>query len=170
MRRKKKAATAVAGMRVGKKRSDMRWMDPEGEIWASKFEYGVYAALKSSGVSVRRCGKSDSLSYQSKVTSGRCQTCSSTDVVTERTYTPDLFVVPHNRDPEDGYYVEAKGYLRSERRTLLRSFRKTRPTTRLRMVVMRDYPVGKGTLTEWVTKYLKIPVHIWNGKLPEDWT
>jgi hypothetical protein len=35
----------------------------------------------------------------------------------------------------------------------------------LRLVIQRDYPVGKGSLTEWATKYLKVPVCVWKGKL-----
>jgi hypothetical protein len=92
-------------------------------------------------------------------------------VVQEHIYTPDLFNVPNVPGASDssGYYIEAKGYLRAEGRSLLRSFRKSRPDIDLRLVVERDYKVGKGSLTSWASKYLKVPVHVWDGSLPKDW-
>jgi hypothetical protein len=34
------------------------------------------------------------------------------------------------------------------------------------LVVQRDYKVGKSTLVGWAEKYLKVPVHVWNGGIP----
>lgn len=159
----------------------MRWLAPDGTVWASRFEYAVYKTLKDKGYDVRKTGEQDRMAYASVVANGRCRGCRSTDVVAERHYTPDLFVVPRRpiagirlcEDPTRpgrwGYYLEAKGYLRAERRTLLRAFRKTGPDCDLRLVVQRDYPVGKSTLTGWASRLLKVPVAVWNGDIPEDW-
>lgn len=172
---------SLDGQRVGSKRSDTRWQAEDGTVWASRFEYAVYKSLKDKGYDVRKTTEQDRMAYTSLVTNGRCRKCGTSDVVTERHYTPDLFVVPRRpiaginltQDPQDsgrrGYYLEAKGYLRTERRTLLRAFRKTGPSCDLRLVVQRDYPVGKSTLAEWGRRLMKVPVHVWDGGLPEEW-
>ncbi len=169
----------VSGQRVGSKRRDMRWLDPDGNVWASRFEYSVYKTLKDKGYDVRKTAEQDRMAYSSDVANGRCRGCQSTDVVTERHYTPDLFVVPKQTSPgltadpldpsRHGYYLEAKGYLRAERRTLLRAFRKTGPRCDLRLVVQRDYTVGKSTLVGWATRLMKVPAVVWTGDLPETW-
>jgi hypothetical protein len=150
----------------------MRWQAEDGTVWASRFEYAVYSSLRERGVNVRRATAEDRLVYTHAVRNGVCKQCGSHSVVTERTYTPDLFIHPAARTKTDkhvGYLVEAKGYLRGDRRALLRSVRKAWPNVDLRLVIQRDYPVGKSTLAGWATKYLKVPVHVWNGDIPEDW-
>jgi hypothetical protein len=170
LRRVKKAkAPAIEGQRVGTKKSDMRWQAPDGTVWASRFEYAVYSTLLEKGYDVRKTGEQDRMAYTSTVNSGRCRKCGSTCVVEERTYTPDLFIVPRGGPATAGYYLEAKGYLRSERRSLLRAFRKTGPACDLRLVVQRDYKIGKSTLVGWAERLLKVPVTIWTGDLPSDW-
>jgi hypothetical protein len=68
------------------------------------------------------------------------------------------------------YYIEAKGYIRAERRRLLRAFRNARQDIDLRLVVERDYKVtAKLTIVQWARKYLKCPAVVWDGKLPEEW-
>lgn len=164
---------AVAGQRVGTKRRDMRWQAPDGTIWASRFEYAVFKTLQEQGHDVRRCtAPDDSLPYTSRVVSGVCLDCGSARVATSRTYTPDLHLRPKSAGAQrEGYFIEAKGYLRAERRALLRSLRKAWPSLDLRLVVQRDYRVTAGlTITQWATKYLKCPVIVWEGKLPKDWT
>lgn len=181
--RKARVLAKIAGSRVGGKFRDMRWQSPDGAIWASRFEYGVYSKLRELGHDVRRTSPEDRISYTHPVRGGLCTQCNSHEVVTERHYTPDLFVVPRagqgagRGDAGDptaasrGYYIEAKGYLRADGRSLLRSLRKARPDIDLRILAQRDYKVGKSTFTGWVTKFLKIPVHVWttDGKLPEEW-
>lgn len=170
VRRPKKAkAPVIEGSRVGTKKSDTRWLAPDNTVWASRFEYAVYSKLKELGYDVRKTTEQDRMAYTSPVKNGRCRRCSSDCVVTERTYTPDLFVVPRGEPQSAGYYLEAKGYLRAERRTLLRSFRKTGPACDLRLVVQRDYNVGKSTLVGWAIRLLKVPVTVWSGDLPETW-
>lgn len=169
MRKRKAPAPAIEGSRVGTKKSDTRWRAPDGTVWASRFEYAVYSTLKDKGYDVRKTDKQDTMAYTSRVDSGRCRECGSSCVVTERSYTPDLYVVPRGGAASSGYYLEAKGYLRAQRRSLLRAFRKTGPACDLRLVVQRDYKVGKSTLVGWARKLLKVPVTVWDGDLPVDW-
>lgn len=161
----------VQGTRLGSKRRDMRWLSPDGVVWSSKFEYSVFVALKEQGYNVRKTGPEDSMAYTSTIKGGICSQCGSRAVAQEHRYTPDLFVDTTGRtgaasSANAGYYIEAKGYLRAERRSLLRAFRKEKPACDLRLVVQRDYKVGKSTLTGWATKFLKVPVHVWDGKIP----
>lgn len=184
MARVKKVKPVTAGKRTGTKRRDFRWTAPDGTIWASRFEFEVYTALKEQGYAIRKTGPEDSLHYTSSVIGGRCASCGSGKVAQERTFTADLFVDTTKRgntqpsihggtgdrrddskDVRTGYYLETKGYLRSTRRSLLRAFRKAQPNVDLRLIVQRDYPVGKGSLTEWATKYLKVSVCVWKGKM-----
>jgi hypothetical protein len=148
----------------------MRWLDPYGNVWASRFEYAVYEALRAHEHNIRRCTVEDSMAYVSAVTGGRCADCGGSNVLTDRRYTPDFRVVPSGAIGEVHYFIEAKGYLRAERRALLRAFRKARPDVDLRFLVQRDYRVtSKTTITQWVTKYMKCPVAVWTGNLPKDW-
>ena len=150
----------------------MRWQAPDGQIWASRFEYAVFKTLLDKGYHVRKTKEQDRLAYTSPVRSARCQTCGSTACVTERTYTPDLFVgAGAAQGDARGYFIEAKGYLRADRRALLRAVRKAWPLLDLRLVVQRDYRVTASlTIVEWAKKYLKCKVHVWDGALPKDWT
>lgn len=160
-------------MRVGKKRSDRRWRAPNGTVWASRFEWQVYDALKSANVSVRKCDKDDTISYVEPKRSGRCLECGSDKVVQERTYTPDLFVSETREgDASGGYYLETKGYFRPEKRKLFRDFRTSNPDYPIRFILERDSWVTKGKtkLTDYFQRYLKtVPVHVWDGSLPKDW-
>lgn len=178
MARTKKPKVIVPGKRVGTKRSDTRWMAEDGTVWASRFEFIVYKTLKDKGYVVRKTDEQDRMAYASGVTNGRCTECGSGRVVTERHYTPDLFVIPRHSDAGQvdpkgdarrGYYLEVKGYLRADRRTLLRAFVKERPGCDLRLVVQRDYPVGKSTLVGWATRLLKMKASVWTGDLPGEW-
>jgi len=161
----------IHGRRVGTKRSDMRWEDPDGTIWASKWEYGVWLGIsKELGSRAERC--SHAFNYASPVRQATCLHCGSSECVTFRTYTPDFYV--HNKASADsergGYYIEAKGYLRPQRRRLLRDFRKARQSIDLRLLFEKDYPATSSmSIVEWARRYLKCPVSVWNGKLPEDW-
>ena len=167
-----KAKPATPGRRVGTKDRDMRWEAPGGVVWSSRYEYELFLQLKEQGYNVRKTDEKDSLSYTSPVRGGRCLQCSSGKVVQEHVYTPDLSVgeqspsaKPGSKDGNRDYCIEAKGYLRGPRRALLRHFRKARPGVDLRLVVQRDYRVSaKATITEWATKYLKVPVVVWPGR------
>jgi hypothetical protein len=162
----------------------MRWLAPDGQVWASRFEYGIFVQLKEQGFHVRKTDLPDQLDYTDPVHGGRCLDCGSSSCVTARHYTPDLFVGPAGTDLDTGaervreghapspfgYYIEAKGYLRADRRSLLRSVRKAWPRLDFRLVVQRDYRVtAKLTIVEWARKFLKCEVHVWNGSLPKEW-
>lgn len=176
-KRIKKQVIQVKGSRVGTKRSDFRWLDADGTVWASKFEYTVYKALKDAGVNVRKTTEEDSVPYQSTFTHAYCAGCQSTNVVQDRTFTPDLFVVLQAQPGRSelhgqGYSAEVKGYLRADRRKLLRDLRRAKPLHDLRFIIERDYKVtAKLSLSQWITKYLKCPVITWKGieSVPSDW-
>lgn len=172
--KRKSKGCLVKGSKIGHKRSDFRFRAEDGSEWDSKFEAQVFFTLKEQGYNVRRSTPQDSLGYTSTIRGGICTECCSRDVAQERVYTFDLFVDTSNglerkQDERSGYSLETKGYLRQDRRGLLRHFRKARPDVDLRFIVQRDYPVGKGTITSWITKYLHAPVIVWNGSLPESW-
>lgn len=172
----KKVKPVIAGKRVGKKRSDFRWLADDGVVWSSRFEYAVYTALKEQGVNVRKTTAEDSIPYTSVVPNSRCRGCESVDVVQDRVFTPDLFVIP-KADDEQGkdsnsepYYIEAKGFLRADRRSLLRRFRQAKPSINLRFIIERDYKAtAKCSLSQWIGKYLKLPCIVWTGSIPNDW-
>jgi hypothetical protein len=155
----------------------MRWIDPEGKTWASRFEYEIFLGLRNAPAEIIPCAAgTDSFTYTNPVRLASCDDCGSTKIIQTRTYTPDFLVRPKGAHHSTGaevrgkYYIEAKGYLRAERRRLLRAFRNTRPDIDLRLLVERDYRVtDKLTIVQWARRYLKCPVAVWNGKLPEDW-
>jgi hypothetical protein len=165
---------------MGKKRSDHRWLSPSGEEWGSRFEFQIYESIHNSGqCSIRRTTKgkpeeSDTLVYTMPIRDAACGACGSTEVSKRRHYTADLYC-PDSYGRDDrvyshaGFYIESKGYLRAEQRSLLRAFCKARPDTDIRFVFQRDYPLGSGTITDWVRKYLKRPCCVWKGRLPEEW-
>jgi hypothetical protein len=162
----------------------MRWLAEDGTQWASRFEYAVFKTLKDKGYNVFKTGIEDRMGYTDAVVNGECTQCGSSACVTRRNYTPDLLVGSPGASVEFArctalssrparhqcYYIEAKGYLRADRRSLLRSFRKAWPALDFRLVVQRDYKVTKSlTITEWAVKFLKCQVHVWDGDLPEGW-
>lgn len=166
--------------RFGKKRSDRRWVDPDGTVWASKFEYQVYAKLKSLGYMVRKCeqGGDDTFVYYTDVKGGECSGCGCTEVVQRRTYTPDLHLTtdPDVDGPDDGprgKYIETKGFFPASKRSLLRAFRKTGPNIDLLFLAERDNWVtkGKSKMSDYFKRYIKdVPFAVWDKKdLPEGW-
>lgn len=159
--------------RIGTKHSDRRW-EEDGVVFASKLEALVFARLKGiPGLRIRRCSteQGDTFGYTSSVRGGRCGLCGSGDIVQQRVYTPDFRVTGHGSGGDErGFYLETKGYFPGPQRNLLRAFLKTGPKIDLRLVLERD---GRATSSltqlEYATKYLKIPVHIWDNTLPKYW-
>lgn len=170
---KKKAKSSLLGKRMGTKRRDMRFIAPDGSEWDSRFEWIVYDAYKQAGSSVRRteAGGRDTLSYSEPVRSATCDSCGATAVSKSRRYTPDLFYhtgLPDNK--EEGYYIEVKGYIRAEQRSLIRAFAKARKDVDLRYIYQRDFPVSRtSTVSSWHSKCVKRPYVIWDGKVPTEW-
>jgi len=115
--------------RVGRKRSDKRWEDSSGGLWASRFECEVFETLSDDArLVVLRCSQGDShtFPYHSKVLKGSCMECGSSKIIQRRTYTPDLFVVPTCRGSDGrGYYIETKGYFPGPQRKLSSDFLRT---------------------------------------------
>lgn len=158
--------------KIGTKDRDMRFRSPDGQEWASRFEWLVYDAYQRAGYACRRTikGSSDTLSYNESVRGATCDSCGKAEISKPRTYTPDLFFAERGAGVEAGSYIEAKGYLRSPQRALLRAFCKTRKDVALRIIYQRDFPVSKSsTISSWTNRYLKVPYAIWNGKPPTEW-
>jgi hypothetical protein len=155
----------------------MRWKTPDGVVWDSKFEAEIFDAYQRAGFQVRKCGAADCLPYTSTVRGASCLQCGSGAVVQAHRYTPDLFIAAKDAgqseavgDGDGAYFVECKGFLRAERRSLLRAFCKAQPDLPLRLVLQRDYKVTpKLTISEWAIKYLRIPVAVWTGQPPTTW-
>jgi hypothetical protein len=149
--------------RLSDKRSDRRFVDSEGHVWASKFEARIYEALRSNGVDVQRCGEGDSFNYVQPISGGgRCLSCGGDKCVQERIYTPDLRI--HLGSERGNRYIETKGYFPQQKRALFRHFRKSNPDVDIRVVLERDLKVGKGHLTDYFARYLKdVPVLVYRG-------
>ena len=165
--------------RLSKKRSDRRWEAPDGTIWASKFEYSVFDKLRSLGYVVSKCEKGPdcTFAYHSPVKSGRCLECDSCQVVQQRSYTPDLLVIPKADMGKPAgdvrrIYLETKGYFPASKRSLFRAFQQTGPDIDLRVLAERDNWVtkGKSKLSDYFKRYLKtVPFAVWTGDLPDEW-
>jgi len=162
----------VKGKRVGKKKSDRRWRDPDGKVWASRFEWTVYDTLSRLGCNVRKCTERDSISYSEPKPNVKCMECGSLQCMQERIYTPDLFLIPKGRGNGDGYFIETKGYFARDKRILFRCFRNDRQDIDLRLILESDHwtTKGKTRLSQYAERYLpNTPCHVWNGDIPDDW-
>lgn len=161
------------GRRVGTKRSDRRWKDEDGTIWASKLESDLYRELsRDQRITIRKCDERDTFDYTTPVRLASCVECGSGKCVQRRQYTPDFYVDVEGAGGDGrGYYIESKGYWRSSARSLLSHFLKCRPDIDLRIIFERDKAATpKLTYIEYATSRLKIPAIVWQGKLPESWT
>jgi len=156
--------------KVGTKRSDHRWRAPDGTVWDSKFEWRVYDDLRRAGIAVRKCSERDSISYSTKVRSGRCVACGGGTVVQDRSYTPDLHVWQGPGDG-DGIWLEVKGHMQPSRRSQLREVVKQNPELDLRFILYsaNTKATKKLRLWEYIEKYLKRPVIVWQGEFPNEW-
>jgi len=150
---------------MARKRRDRRFTDPGGDEWDSQFEFLVYTGLQGLGYSVRRCDKSDSVAYNHGVTQGRCLECGSAEVVQERNYTPDLYVVePQEEATGAGYYIECKGYFPADRRSQLRSVIQSNPDLDLRILFAAERKLTQAkTNIEYVHSYIKCGAGVWNN-------
>lgn len=139
--------------------ADRRFVADDGTVWASKYEYQVYAQLRGVlGSRVRKCeqGTSDTFAYPSTVRGGRCLECESGSVVQDRTYTPDICVEQTRGEREPARtFIEAKGYWDAHHRNLLRSAARANPDLDLVFVFASDKWVtkGKSKYTDYVKKY-----------------
>lgn len=169
---KRRTNSKSLGSRVGTKRSDTRWLAPDGSIWDSRYEYVVWLAYVAADRKIRRTSKSDSFSFTLPIRSASCDACGSTEVGQRRTYTPDFYVDSEDTERSTvGYYIESKGYLRPKQRALLRSFYKAHPNAPVRFLLQRNYPATKtSSIVQWFNKFLKTAkVAVWNGSIPEGW-
>lgn len=148
-------------MKRRQKRRDYRYTDEHGETWDSKFEARVFNELRAPavrlGLTLRRCVKpGDSVAYTTAIRGANCVECGSHEVVQRRTYTPDVHVCGSGRE----IWIEAKGYFDATKRACLRSLVKQAPDFDVRIVLAADHKAGKGTITEYITKYMKVPVMV----------
>ena len=160
--------------RFSNKRSDKRFIAPDGKVWASEFEMEVYVGFRSLlGDRVRPTvkGSSDTLSYATTVRAAECLECRGQRVVQSRTYTPDL----HVDTGQQRYWVEAKGYFQQSKRAAFRGFR-TWPDTRdivVRFVLERNNKATKSlSILEYFQRYFKgVDVIVWKGpeSIPQEW-
>lgn len=163
----------MSGYRKGFKRSDKRWIDDEGREWASRFEWSVFTALQSTGYNLRRCNKSDTISYGTRIRGGHCVDCGGNSVIQKRTYTSDLYVMgDKSGDLEPGYLLELKGYWQAPKRTLFRSIAKqcVDQGIDLRIVFESNKTLRGSKLTgpEYVRKYCKgVEPGYWDKKAQE---
>lgn len=143
--------------RVGRHRSDRRWEAEDGVEWASRFEHDVYHRLRDNGYRTRKCDESDSISYQSSVKQGLCLECSSTHIVQQRTYTPDLYVVGGIGFSDGrGSVIECKGKFTGDKRKLFREIAAQWEGTDLCIVFQGNKLPGiKSSAIAWCQKYCK---------------
>ena len=164
--------------RKGTKRSDRRFIDARGQEWASELESQIYETLRADDrILVRKCAseEGDTFEYTSPIRKGKCLECSSRQIAQERTYTPDLYIRPKVKTGEygRGYFTEIKGYWPASKRSLFRHFLKQHGGVDSRVILQEAAAYRAVTsslnLLEYVHKYMKVPVHVWNGRLPDDW-
>lgn len=149
----------------------MRCRAPDGSEWASPFEFRVFCALQKAGYAVSKCGPDCAMGYTTPVKQGRCASCGSCSIVQERTYTPDLAVrIFAPVIGERIIFLETKGYFTGPKRNLFRAARQSNPQADIRLVVSSNHAVTKGKtrLSDWAKRF-KIPFHVWDGQLPEEW-
>ncbi len=155
---------------MAKKKSDRRYTDDRGIVWASEYEFKIYSGLRARlGASlVTRCTTEEghSFDYTSPVTRGYCLECGSGEVAQRRVYTPDMYVLS---DHAIGgrYYIEAKGHFPPARRNLLSHFRKTGQDIDLLFILQNDSKATpKRTLSQWIASYMGCESFVWNPSAP----
>jgi hypothetical protein len=92
------------------------------------------------------------------------------DVVQERIYTPDLLMYDPASLVGKQVYLETKGYFPGPKRNLFKQARAQHPELDIRLVASSDHWVTKGKtrLSDWAKRF-RIPFHVWNGSLPQEW-
>ena len=114
-----------------------------GIVCASKHEKAVIQILIDESVEFEY--EPDSIKYRTKVRNGACGTCGKSDVYQERSYTPDVRFA-------NGIYLEIKGKLTPQKRTLMRQFVKCHPELDLRFIFQND---------GWLTKRKRTSYSEW---------
>lgn len=131
--------------------------------YRSGFEARVSANLEDRGVDFEY--ESERLDFITTVRAGECAACGSKEVVKRRKYTPDFVIRRHDCSK---FYIEAKGYLKSTDRSLLRDVKKSNPHLDIKLLFQRDGWVKKGVqrYSDWAEKFgFEWAV----GQVPETW-
>lgn len=130
------------------------------EDFRSGFEYTLAKQLEEAGIPFKY--EIAAYNYYLKIPNAFCYECSSTEVFTEKSYTPDFFL-------ENGIIVEAKGKFTEQNRKKHKAIKELHPDIDLRIVFMRD---------NWVTKKHTIKYSGWCeqhdidyaiGRIPDAW-
>ncbi len=151
-----------------KKRKSFTYTAPDGSIWDSAFEFKVFTAYQQAGYPIYRCGDKGQdfqLQYTQKMKSCFCKECGGEEIYSRHFYTPDFYLLIGN----ELVFIEAKGYMRAQRRSLMRAFCASRNDVKLLFIAQRDYKVTKKlTLTEWACKFLKCESFVFSPPKPFD--
>lgn len=140
------------------------YVDDQGRKWDSKFEWRIVKWLEDRGISYDPQPRS--FDYTTPVRSGQCLDCQGTRIAKKRVYTPDLHI--HGTD----FYVEAKGYMRADRRSQLQTFMRTRRDVPVRFVFQanRDLPLLRTPDYLTWADYYKCKALVWSdARGLEDW-
>lgn len=133
-------------------------IDEQGRRWDSKFEWRIADWCERNGVEYT--AQPRSFDYGTPVANAKCVGCGSTKIVKSRSYTPDFLLAGQD------YYIEAKGYLRPDARSLLQHFAKARPDVPIRFVFQenKSLPLKRTPdYRSWGEKY-GVGVMIWSDK------
>ena len=135
------------------------YIDDRSRRWDSKFEWRIANWCDNNGVGYS--AQPRSFSYRTPVKGGTCVACEGTDVVQDRSYTPDFLL--------DGsaYYIEAKGFFRPGARALLQRFITQRRDVPLRFIFQanKSLPLKRTPdYLDWAA-YYKCVALVWSDKV-----
>ena len=129
--------------------------------YRSGLEYKIAKNLDSRGVKFGYEQESFLFIAPLKKNKIMCNQCQSTDILQQRSYTPDFFI--------NDMVIEAKGRWTADGRLIAKAIKDQYPNMDYRMVFERDQAIRKGSTTKYsdVCKKLDIPYAIKN--VPESW-
>lgn len=155
--------------RTKRSRRKREYVDSNGDIWDSQFEWQVYVGLRDLGYDVRRCDQRDTVAYRVPIQAGRCLECGGAKTVQERTYTSDLYVNEagtwsgRRSDGSGGYFIECKGFIRKSDRDILINVAKAEPSINVRVIFQRDFQATpRRRAVAYMSEYVKLPAALWN--------
>jgi len=133
--------------------------------YRSGYEDKVAAYLDSLGIKYEY--ESYSFGYTSKVRTGVCGNCGSSNIVKERWYTPDFFL-------PNGIIIEAKGYFKpTHRKTILDAINGDNELTvdNLYLLFQRNNKYGRADkrYSDWCEQHSINYAISLNGEVPKEW-
>lgn len=121
------------------------------EGYQSAFERDIATALKESGIAFDY--ELHSFRWVEKLPNGYCAKCGHTEVVADRTYTPDFWLF--DEGGKLACIVEAKGIFTAKDRKIAQAMRETYPGTKFRYLFYRDNKLSRKSKTrysDWCTR------------------